>query len=686
MFNVRCFQGPKGGISLPLAQRGKTVYSVQIEVMGNPADTQSIHSRSSRHRYRGFVKDYKHGRLDDHEGENGKKRDALAKTNGAARSPADKRAKRREYLRAYFRWLRPHRYAVGGLFVLALIVAGLEMVEPLFMRHIIDRILLNTGLDRASRLERLNIAGLLFVCVILLSRFIGVLKDYRQKLVNVRVMLSLRQSLFERLLHLPLPKLWDMKTGGILSRLTGDVDTTTGLLQMAIMSPGVSFIRLVVAVVLLLTLNWRLALTALAIVPGVMVISFIFSRRIRPIYRSVRKDVEIIDGRVGETFSGIRVVRAFGGELRELLDYMIGRHTVLRKEMFAQRREMILWTSWSMLLGAINVVIVWYGGYLNIKGGATIGDMMAFQWFTFMLLNPVWTIVNSFSDLQRSLAAMERVFEVLAMEGDKPDKPDAIDAPAVVNEIRFEHVSFEYREGRPVLHDLNVAVPGGSVVALVGRSGAGKTTITDLVARFHDPIKGRIVVNGVDIRDFKLRTYRDLLALVQQDVFLFDGSVRDNIAYGRHDATDEEIIDAARRANAHEFIMKLPEQYGTFIGERGVKLSGGQQQRLAIARAILASPQILILDEATSNLDTESEQLIQESMAELLAGRTTFVIAHRLSTIRRADLILLLEEGRVIERGTHEELMRARGAYYGMVLRQTETNAAHAELWSEMTS
>jgi ATP-binding cassette subfamily B protein/subfamily B ATP-binding cassette protein MsbA len=216
----------------------------------------------------------------------------------------------------------------------------------------------------------------------------------------------------------------------------------------------------------------------------------------------------------------------------------------------------------------------------------------------------------------------------------------------------------------------------------VGRSGAGKTTVTDLVARFHDPTRGRILLNGTDIRTFRLTTYRDLLAIVQQDVFLFDGSVRDNIAYGRHDATDAEVEDAARRANAHEFIVHLPEGYETFIGERGVKLSGGQQQRLAIARAILASPQILILDEATSNLDTESEQLIQASMAALLAGRTTFVIAHRLSTIRRADLILLLENGRIVERGTHDALMARRGEYHKMVIRQMASAEQDvAEAW-----
>src|SRR5688572_966639 len=557
--------------------------------------------RSSRARYRTFVQDYKHGRLDD-----------VAKERDDATAPRARglfSGARRQYLRDYLHWLWPHRYAAGVVFLLALLAAGLEMVEPLFMRFIIDRVLLNNELDTASRLNRLHVAGILFVGVIVFTRLVEVLKDYRQRLVNVRVMLSLRQSLFDRFLHLPLPKLWDMKTGGLLSRLTGDVDTTTGLLQMAIMSPAISIIRLLVAVGLLMWLNWRLAFTALAIIPGLIVLSFIMSRRVRPIYRTMRKDVELIDGRVGETFSGIRVVRAFGRELRELFDYMLGRHTVLRKEMFAHRRELVLWTSWGLLMGAVNVVIVWYGGYLNIAGGASIGDIMAFQWYTFLLLNPVWAIVNSFSELQRSLAAMERVFEVLAMDDDKPDRPGAIDAPRIVEEIRFENVEFEYREGRPVVGDFNVVVPGGTVVALVGRSGAGKTTITDLVARFHDPARGRILLNGIDIRDFRLRSYRDLLAIVQQEVFLFDGSVRDNIAYGRHEASDEEIEDAAKRANAHEFIVRLPEGYETFVGERGVKLSGGQCQRLAIGRAVLASPQILILDEATSNLDTESEQL-----------------------------------------------------------------------------
>src|SRR5262245_16984975 len=649
------------------------------------------HPRTSRQRYLRFVEDYKLKRLDDEP----KTGDGKRPPEGAPDEPkkdAEKKSlwrawrsrsgDQKRYVRDYLKWLRPHRGAVVVVFLLSLASAGLEMIQPLFMRFIVDHVLLNRALDTVGRLTRLNFAGGTFLTVILIGSLIQVSKDYRQRQLNVKVMLSLRRSLFQRLLHLPLSKLWDMKTGGILSRLAGHIGSTTGPLPLALVSPALSVLRLIIAISVLMSMNWRLAFTALAIVPGIMALSLMFSKRVRPIYRSLRKDAEAIDGRVGETFSGIRVVRAFRTEASESLEYMRGRHTILRKELFAHRRELVLWTSWGFLLSAVNVIIVWYGGWLNIAGRASVGDIMAFQWYTFLLLNPVWNLVNSFSVLQRALAAMERVFEILGMENDKPDKPDAVNAPRVVHEIRFENVEFEYREGMPVVLDFNVGVPGGTVVALVGRSGAGKTTVTELVARFHDPTRGRIVLNGTDLRDLRLGTYRDLLGIVQQDVFLFDGSVRDNIAYARSDATEEEVLDAAHRANAHEFIEKLPDQYDTFIGERGVKLSGGQQQRLAIARAFLAAPQILILDEATSNLDTESEQLIQASMATLLAGRTTFVIAHRLSTIRRADLILLMEDGRVIERGTHEELMLARGTYYTMVLRQMES-AKHdgEEVW-----
>ncbi len=582
-------------------------------------------------------------------------------------------------MRQYVNWLLPHRKAIGVMMVLALAVAALEVAQPLFMRYVIDDILLPPELSASERMLKLNIAGLVLLGVVTLDRLLDIFKNCQQRLLNMRVVLSLRRALFHRLLRLPLKSLTDMKTGGILSRISGDIDRTTGLLQLAIISPGVSMVRLLIAIGILLTLNWRLALTAMTIIPPALLISLWVAKRIRPIYRSMRKENAEVDARVSETFGGIRVVRSFQRETRELAEFLGGRHTIARKEYFAQRREMLLWSSWAFLLAAVNVIIIWYGGFLKIAGTATIGDIMAFQMYTFMLLNPVWQIVNSFSELQRSLAGMERVFEVLETPLDKPDRPNAIIAPREVVELTFEDVSFEYEAGQPVIRDFNLQIPGGSVVALVGRSGAGKTTITDLLARFQDPTSGRILLNGVDLRDFQLDSYRQLLG--QQDVFLFDGSIRDNIAYGRPHATEAEVLAAAKQANAHEFIKDLPYGYQSYIGERGVKLSGGQAQRLSIARAILANPSILVLDEATSNLDSESEQLIQQALGELMHTRTTVVIAHRLSTVTGADIIVVMDQGRIVEHGAHADLMARRGDYYKMVTRQRDAMQAENELW-----
>ncbi len=615
---------------------------------------------SSRKRYAEFRRAFKEGRTQE-----------LADRDKT--EPTRESRERRQYMRDYLRWLQRYWPAVSILIGLALLVAVLDMLHPLFLRYVLDDVLLDSQLTVGARLQRLHLAGGVFLAVILAGQLLGIVKNYRQRQLNVRVLLSLRQALFQRLLHLPLDRLSEMKTGGIISRITGDVDTTTGLLQMGLISPVVSLLRLLIAVGMLFALNWRLALLAIVVIPIVTLLSFVISKRIRPIYRAIRKDASRVDGRAGETFGGIRVVRGFQREASELAQYLGGRHTIVRKQLFAHRRELLLWSTWGLLLASVSLVAVWFGGHLVITGWATIGDIMAFQLYTSMLLNPVWNIVNSFSELQRSLAAMERVFEVLNMPPDKPDRPQALQAPELIESIRFAHVDFEYVPERPVLKDFDIEIPGGSVVALVGRSGAGKTTVTDLLARFHDPTAGRILLNGVDLRKYRLASYRSLLGIVQQDTFLFDGTVADNIAYGRPGADRQAIIAAAKRANAHSFIVDLPDDYDAFIGERGVKLSGGQAQRLSIARAILADPQILILDEATSNLDTESEQLIKAALDQLLQGRTTFVIAHRLSTIAGADLILVMDEGQIVEAGNHDELMCSGGVYFDMVSRQHES-------------
>lgn len=637
---------------------------------------------TSRHRFEKFRQAYKAGKT--------KELVTDPALNTDSKSETDRRDKdeRRRYLRHYLRWLAPYRGAVAFLIFLAVVGAAFEMAKPLFMRHIIDNILLAEGLTTAQRMTQLHMIGAAFLTVIVIARLLDSTRNLRQKLLNVRVVLSLRRKLYDRLLHLPLANLTEMKTGGVISRLTSDINRTSGLMQLAIVSPGVSAIRLLFALGILLTINWRLAVAAMMVIPPAVLLSMMVTRRVRPIYRSMHKENAAIDARISETFGGIRVVRSFQRENREAGGYATGLHTVLRKDLFAHRRELILWSTWGFLLASLNVVIVWMGGGMQIAGSATVGDIMAFQWYTLMLLEPVWSIVNSFSEMQRSLASMERVFEVLDTPIDKPDKESAVSAPDRVEELQLEGVSFAYNEDQMVLNDLDLTVPGGSVVALVGRSGAGKTTVTDLIARFHDPTEGRIKLNGIDLRDMRLASYRQLLGVVQQEVFLFDGTVRENIAYGRPHASEEEVLDAAMRANAHEFISELTDGYDSRIGERGVKLSGGQAQRLSIARAILADPQILILDEATSSLDSESEQLIQQSLDELMRpedghARTTFVIAHRLSTVAAADLILVMEAGEIVESGTHAELLNLGGLYHEMVTRQRD--AMQSGLLSDAT-
>ena len=584
-----------------------------------------------------------------------------------AQKSDDHKSSNRTYLADYRRWLWPYRWAILWVFIVALVTAVLDLVWPLAVKLMID------GLTRGTTIQRLNLIGAAVIILITVKTLLDTYRSYRTAVLNSTVIFRLRKRLFRRLIGLSLGELSDMKSGGITSRLSGDVDSVSGLIQMALISPGVALIRVVLTVVILFALSWRLAIAALIAMPPLALASLFWMRKVRPIYRSIREDRTEIDGRVNETFGGIRIVRAFRREPREELSYATGHHTSIRKSLYAERLELVLSTVWGLLIPTTVLLIVWYGGYLSLRGQASVSDIVAFQIYAMMLLQPIWSIVNSISQTQRALAAMERVFEILAKPLDKPDAKDAIDAPPRVEEIRFEDMTFEYRAGTPVIRGFSLDVPGGSIVALVGPSGAGKTTLTDLVARFHDPTSGRILLNGTDLRRLRLSAYRRLLAVVQQEVFLFDGTVRDNIAYGKRHVTDAHIIDAATRANAHEFIEKLPEKYDTLIGERGFKLSGGQRQRLSIARAILADPQILILDEATSNLDTESEQLIQASLADLFKGRTTFVIAHRLSTVTHADIIVAMDGGRIVEIGTHAQLMEQRGFYFDMVERQWQS-------------
>ena len=583
------------------------------------------------------------------------------------------------YAKRYSVWLRPHAWRLTFLFTLSVLGIGIDMVWPLVSAHLIDGVILSQRLSVPEKLGQLTGFGLGMAGLFLFGSGLSWLRSLRLQLLNSRLAFQLRAALFHRVLRLPMGDLTEMKTGGILSRLSSDVDSTTGLLQQALLSPVLSALRLIVTLCIIFTLNWRIAAAVIVAMPPILLVQNLWARRIRIIWKSIGQDRQEIDARVSEGLSGVRIVRGFGRELREQLAYTLGHHTVIRKQMLATRAQRSVALIWELIMPLAQVTIIGFGGYLVVKGQATLGVLIAFQGYVWRLLEPVMQIASSISETQRGLAAMERVFDVFDKPEEKPDLPGAVEAPARVDQIRFEGVSFAYREDVPVLRDFNLTVPGGSVVALVGVSGAGKTTVTDLLARFYDPSAGKITLNGVDLRQIRLKSFRRLLGIVQQEVFLFDGSVRENIAYGRSEASEAEVLDAARRANADEFIRRLPEGYDTLIGERGVKLSGGQRQRLSIARALLADPKTLILDEATSSLDTESEQLIQASIDELLRDRTTFIIAHRLSTIAHADQIVVLDAGTIVELGSHEELLRRGGRYAAMVGRQAQRSLSRTD-------
>ncbi|MGA2499456.1 MAG: ABC transporter ATP-binding protein [Tepidisphaeraceae bacterium] len=581
-------------------------------------------------------------------------------------------ARGKGYLREYRQWLWPHRWKLGTLTLLAIVIAGVDMLWPLVIRQVINGVLIDASEAWARRVWRLNLLGGLALGILIVKQALDSIQRYGVAVLDARLNLRLSRRLFEQMIRLPLGFLARLKTGGIVSRLSGDVEEASGLANAALIGPAAAVVRVGLTVTVLCLLSWRLAVTALVMVPPLVALSLFWLRKIKPLYRAAQADRATVDGRVGEAFGGVRVVRAFGREVREQLEHARGRHNVVRTLLRARRLQMVMEAGWGLLIPSVNLLIIWFGGYLVLRQYAKLGDIFVFQIYSSLLLEPVWQIVASISQTQRGLAAAERVFDVLAMDQHQTDPENAVDAPSQMEEIRLENVQFEYEPGFPVIRDVSLVVPAGSVVALVGPSGAGKTTLTDLIARFHDPTAGAIKVNGVDLRCTRWTSYRRRLAIVQQETFLFDGTIRENIAYGRPGTTMTQIIDAARRANAHQFIEALPEGYETIVGERGFRLSGGQKQRLSIARAIHADRQILILDEATSNLDSESEQLIQASLAELFKGRTTFVIAHRLSTVTLADMIVAMEDGRIREVGTHNELLRRGGSYADMVRRQQQ--------------
>ncbi|MFN0196275.1 MAG: ABC transporter ATP-binding protein, partial [Planctomycetaceae bacterium] len=488
-----------------------------------------------------------------------------------------------------------------------------------------------------------------------------------------RLQVNVRKRVFAHAVRLPLHRIHELKSGGVASLLREDAGAVGELIFGMFYNPWRAVVQLLGSMVILAWVDWRLLVGAMVLLPLVYVTHRTWINRIRPQYRDIRQQRQDIDAHATEAFGGMRVVRAFNRQKSETGRFVIGTDLMTRQEIRVWWWSRIIEITWETLIPISSAALLLYGGHEVLEGRLTLGDLMMFLVYLVMLLEPLAVLAESATQFQNALAALDRVLDLLSENLEMPSSPSSLrlSKADVAGTITLDKIQFRYPGSTQfALHEISFEVPAGQTFALVGTSGAGKTTLCNLVARFYDPTIGRVLCDGHDLRDIDVNSYRSLLGVVEQDVFLFDGTIAENIAYANRDADMEMIRQAAEIAYADEFIDKLPQGYDTVIGERGVKLSGGQRQRIAIARAVLADPKILILDEATSNLDSDSEQMIQASLKRLMKNRTCFVIAHRLSTIAHADRIVVMEQGKVREIGTHEELMEADSRYREMVQTQ----------------
>jgi ATP-binding cassette, subfamily B, bacterial len=590
-----------------------------------------------------------------------------------------------QLLAAFWGQLRGHRGKV--IFALSTLTVStlLGLLPPAGTKMAIDYVLteppqpmpawLTAALGSVSRMQLLWwIAGAVALVTFVRTAVHLWGRWYATKAVNL-VQSDIRRRAFEHALKLPLHRIQAMKSGGATSLIREDAGGVAELIFNMLYNPWQAIIQLLGSLCVLLIVDWRMMVGGLLLLPAVWISHRTWIRNVRPLYKDTRNRRQQIDGSTTETFGGIRVVRTFARNKTESSRFTRGTHLLARQQLMVWWSTRVIEVIWELLIPIASCALLLFGGWQILNADLTLGDLMMFLVYLTMLLGPIASIASSAMQFQNNLAGLDRVLDLLGETTEDPGSTASRDLSRaeVAGAIQFDNVSFRYPGTEQyVLSDVSFTAKAGTTVALVGRSGAGKTTLCNLVARFYNPTSGTIHLDGKNLNDIRLESYRRLLGVVEQDVFLFDGTVFDNIAYGRRGATLEEVQSAAEAAAAREFIEALPQGIQTWIGERGVKLSGGQRQRLAIARAILADPRILILDEATSNLDSESERLIQNSLKRLLLGRTAFVIAHRLSTITHADLILVLDAGRIVERGTHQQLLDQGGLYQKMVVLQTE--------------
>ena len=489
-----------------------------------------------------------------------------------------------------------------------------------------------------------------------------------------RLVYDLRNQLYGHIQRFPLNYFENNKTGDIMSRLMNDVNS----LEQAIAGPVITFItdmfKFAWIIYFCMKLDWQLTSIVLFVCPLISLCTYNFGKRIRKIFRSLRQKTGDLNALIQDNISGIRVIASFAKEPEELERFKQKNYENYFLHVRILRLVHTLRPAVDLITEVGSVVVICFGGYKVLQGQLSAGTFVIFFPYLQKMYGPITGVTRFYNQIQRAIASTERVFEVLDTPSELKDAPDAVDLPKVRGTVEFRNVHFMYNQDHQILSDINIKALPGQMIAFVGPSGSGKTTLTNLIPRFYDPNKGDIFIDDYNIKDVKLQSLRKQMAMVLQETFLFNDTVKVNIAYARSDASDAEIEAAARAANAHEFIVELDNRYDSLIGERGVKLSGGQRQRIAIARAILANPRILILDEATSSVDTETEQLIQNAIYRLVKNRTTFVIAHRLSTILHADMIVVLENGRIVETGHHQELLDNGGLYKKLFEMQFNAN------------